>query len=454
MEQIARTWYEKAGCRPGKKRALSLVVKDIHEAENEILKAKQLLVSGNRDAAPGYANIFYTPEPLGASVGTAFVFPGSGNHYLGMGRDMGTQWPSILRRMDAETRQLKRQMIPERFVPYRISWENRWETQALHQIHSDPLLAIFGQVMHGSVATRLMLQFINPPGAVIGYSLGETAGLVAMGAWKGQDRLLNRMIESPLFKTALTGPCLSLRKAWNIDAEERFEWQVAAVDRAADEVRPVVEQFPRTRLLIINSPRESVIGGEKESIQSVVKMLGCNAVLLDGVVTVHCDAVRPVADEYRQLHLHPIDLPGNMRFYSCAWGRAYDLTSENAAASITEQALNGFDFTRTIQQAHDDGIRVFIEMGPRASCTRMIQQTLEGRPHLAVAVGRSEDNEYLSILKILGALSAERVGVQLEKLYGNVSYPPEINRVYDEVAARIDRHVIGERIASHPCARQ
>ncbi len=432
MERIARVWYEKKGCRPGKKRALSLVVKDIHEAENEIRKAKQLVISGNKDAAPGYANIYYTPEPLGSSVGIAFVFPGSGNHYLGMGRDMGTQWPLILRRMDAETRQLKRQMIPERFVPYRTSWENRWETQALHQIHSDPLSAIFGQVMHGSVATKLMLQFIPPPGAVIGYSLGETAGLVAMGAWKGQDHLLKRMIESPLFKTALTGPCLSLRRAWNIDPEEKFEWQVVAVDRTAEEVMAVVKQFPMTRLLIINSPRESVIGGEKESIRDVVKMLGCNAVLLEGVVTVHCDAVGPVEDDYRQLHLHPIDPPGNMRFYSCAWGHAYALTSENAAASITDQALNGFDFTRTIQQAYDDGIRVFIEMGPRASCTRMIQQTLEGYPHLAVAVGRSDDNEYLSILKMLGALSTERMGVQLENLYGNVSYPPEMNRVFDE----------------------
>lgn len=432
MELIARVWYEKTACRPGKKRALSLVIKDIHEAENEIRKAKQLVASGNRATAPGHTNIFYIPEPLGAPAGVAFVFPGSGNHYLGMGREMGTQWPWVLRRMDTETRQLKKQMIPERFVPYRMSWENQWETQALHPIHADPLSAIFGQVMHGCVTAGLIKEFVASPGAVIGYSLGETAGLVAMGAWKGQAHLLKRMLESPLFKTALTGPCLSLRNAWNIEPEEQFEWQVVAVDRAADTVKPVVKQFPLTRLLIINSPRECVIGGEKESIRKIVKILGCNAVFLDGVVTVHCDAVRPVEDDYRKLHLHPIEPPGNMRFYSCAWGHAYDLTSQKTAASITEQALNGFDFTRTIQQAYDDGIRVFIEMGPRASCTRMIQQTLDGRPHLAVAVSRSGDNEYLSILKMLGALKADKVDVQLDRLYGRISYPPEMNSVYDK----------------------
>ena len=289
------------------------MVKDIHEAENEIHKAKQLRRFREQGhSAPGHANIFYTPEPLGASAGMAFVFPGSGNHYLGMGRDMGIQWPSILRQMDAETRQLKKQMIPERFIPYRMSWENQWETQALHQIHADPLSAIFGQVMHGCVTARLMQQFMAPPEAVIGYSLGETAGLVAMGAWKGQDHLLKRMLESPLFKTELTGPCLSLRSAWNIDPEKPFEWQVVAVDRAADEVMTVIKQFPMTRLLIINSPRESVIGGEKESIDTVVKTLNCHAVVLDGVVTVHCDAVDPVKEDYRQLHLHPVDPPGNI----------------------------------------------------------------------------------------------------------------------------------------------
>ncbi len=432
MELVARVWYEKTASQAGKKRALSLVIKDIHQAKNEIRKAKQLVASENRDTAPGHANIFYRPKPLGASAGTAFVFPGSGNHYLGMGRGMGTQWPLILGQMDAETRQLKKQMIPERFIPYRMSWENQWETQTLHQIHADPLSAIFGQVMHGCVTARLMQEFVASPEAVIGYSLGETAGLVAMGAWKGQDHLLKQMLESPLFKTALTGPCLSLRRAWKIEAQEKFEWQVVAVDRTANQVKRVLKQFPMTRLLIINSPRESVIGGEKESIQTLVKTLGCNAVFLDGVVTVHCDAVRPVEDDYRQLHLHPINPPGNMRFYSCAWGHAYDLTSEKTAASITEQALHGFDFTRTIQQAYEDGMRVFIEMGPRASCTRMIQQTLEDRPHLAVAVSRNGDDEYLSILKMLGALRAEMLDVQLDKLYGRISYPPEMNAVYDE----------------------
>jgi len=432
MERIARIWQDTYACNSEKKRALSLVAKDIHAVENEIHKAEDLVVSGKKSSGPEYANIFYTPEPLGVSAGIAFVFPGSGNHYLGMGRDMGTQWPGILNRMDEETAQLKRQMIPERFVPYRMSWENRWQTDAKHRIHADPLYAIFGQVMHGTVAARLMLKFINQPEAVIGYSLGETAGLVAMGAWKGQDHLLERMIESRLFKTALSGPCLSLKSAWKIDPQKRFEWQVMAVDRSAAEVMTVIREFPMTRLLIINSPRECVIGGKKESIRKVVKILGCNAVILDGVVTVHCDAVEPVKDDYRKLHLHPVEPPGNMRFYSCAWGHAYDLTRENAAASILDQALNGFDFTRTVKQAYADGIRIFIEIGPRASCTRMIQQTLDGSSHLAVAVSQNDDNEYLAVLKTLGALSAERVWVDLEKLYGKTAYPPDMNITYDK----------------------
>jgi PfaB family protein len=436
LEQIARAWYRNKGPIEEKLKSLSLVVRDRGQAEKDIQQAKQLVASGTAGSDPGHANIFYTTRPLGASADIAFVFPGSGNHYLGMGRDMGVQWPWILRQMDAETRYLKKQMIPERFIPYRRSWESRWETEALHQIQSDPLLAIFGQVMHGCVATRLMRQFVTEPRAVIGYSLGETAGLVAMNAWQGQDHLLKRMTASPLFKTELAGSYLALKRAWNIDPEHPFEWQVVAVDRSSDAVRDVIAQYPLTRLLIINSPRECVIGGEKESIQKVVKRLACNAVVLDGVVTVHCDAVKPVQEAYRNLHLHPTYPPDNIRFYSCAWAQAYDLTRDNAADSILDQALEGFDFTRTIQQAYDDGIRVFIEMGPRASCTRMIKQILADSPHLAVAMGRSDGNEYLSVLRTLGGLIAEHVPIDLDRLYGDNARPPEKKNDFDNVSSR------------------
>src|SRR5205807_191296 len=45
--------------------------------------------------------LFYSPRPLGPEGQLALVFPGSGNHFPGMGRDLAVHWPAVLRRQQA-----------------------------------------------------------------------------------------------------------------------------------------------------------------------------------------------------------------------------------------------------------------------------------------------------------------------------------------------------------------
>ncbi len=150
--------------------------------------------------------------------------------------------------------ELKTQMVPAAYVPYRQSWTSGWETEAMSAISADPLIPIFGQVVHGSVMTRLIKSFGISPQAMIGYSLGETAGLFALGAWPDRGEMLSRLAESPLFQTELAGPCNAARKAWHIAPSAPFEWKVAAVNRPSDAVKNVLTLFPLARLLIVNSP--------------------------------------------------------------------------------------------------------------------------------------------------------------------------------------------------------
>ena len=145
----------------------------------------------------------------------------------------------------------------------------------------------------------------------------------------------------------------------------------------------------------------------------------------EGVVTVHCDAAAPVAEAYKNLHVFPTTPPENVRFYSCALGSAYTSHRESAATSILEQALSGFNFTTLIEQAYEDGIRIFLEMGPHASCTGMIKTILREKPHLALSACCRGEDDPLTILKFLGALVSERVPVDLDKLYGMNAYSPD-----------------------------
>jgi hypothetical protein len=110
-----------------------------------------------------FAGVSYSPTPKERNAELAFVFPGSGNHYLGMGRGMSLQWPEILRQMDNQTLQLKNQLLPQCYVPWRISWEPGWQKQAYGKIIADPMNMIFGSVVHAGVVAKLMAYFAIRP---------------------------------------------------------------------------------------------------------------------------------------------------------------------------------------------------------------------------------------------------------------------------------------------------
>ncbi|MFC1882863.1 hypothetical protein ACFL2S_15405, partial [Thermodesulfobacteriota bacterium] len=443
MEQTARQWYLKNGVKLEHPQALSIVAANFSELKKQIAAAQTAVLSDSPRKIDGSSGIRYSPHPIGRQGQLAFVFPGSGSHYIGMGRDIGIHFPEILRQMDARTRQLKSQLLPDCYVPWQVSWQPGWQKAAYEKIISDPLNMIFGQVVHGGVVADLVKYFDISPSAVIGYSLGESAGYFAMGVWPERGEMLRRMQQTDLFTRQLAGPCNAARRMWDIAPDEDVDWCVAVVNRSADSVRPMVDRYATTRLLIINTPDECVIGGRRPDVSSAIKALKCEAIYLDGVVTVHCDILKPVADAYRQLHLFPTHCPEGIRFYSCALGRAYGLTSEKVASSILNQALHGFDFTTTINQAYRDGVRIFLEMGPYSSCTRMISSILKDAPHLAISACNRGENDYTTITKVLATLIAERVPVDLDKLYGTLAYAPDMIEPVKKISGNPIKIAIG-----------
>ncbi len=450
LEKTARLWHTTNGLKAAQPRALSIVAENFSELKRQIAAAQTTVLSDSPRKIEGRNGIHYSPHPIGPTGTLGFVFPGSGSHYIGMGRSIGIHWPEILRQMDARTQQLKSQLLPACYVPWRVSWQSGWQKEAYEKIISDPLNMIFGQVVHGGVVANLVQHFAITPSAVIGYSLGESAGYFAMGVWPERGEMLRRMQQTDLFTHQLAGPCKAARRMWDIAPQENVDWCVAVVNRSADSVRPVVDRYATARLLIVNTPDECVIGGRRQDVRAVIKALKCEAVYLDGVVTVHCDVLKPVADAYRQLHLFPTRRPEGIRFYSCALGRAYNPTSEKAASSILNQALHGFDFTATIEQAYRDGVKIFLEMGPYSSCTRMIRSILKDAPHLAISACNRGENDYTTLIKVLAALIAERVPVDLDKLYGTRAYSPDMVATVEKTPDHVIKVPVGGNALSPP----
>jgi acyl transferase domain-containing protein/3-hydroxymyristoyl/3-hydroxydecanoyl-(acyl carrier protein) dehydratase len=410
LEELARDWFEKNPLTPALPVAAALVARDRSELVEQIDAVQRCL---RDDPARPFAlrpafrdRVFHAPVPLGRTGRIAFVYPGSGNDYPGMGRDLAVFWPDIPRRQDAENEHLQSQYIPNIF----------WEDNA--KVSLTVRDRIFGQVALGSLVTDVVRRFGVRVDAVLGNSLGESAALFALRAWPNRDAMLHAMNTSPLFVRDLAGPCEAARKAWRLPPDVAVDWITGIVDRGPGAVRNACAGMRRAYLLIINTPRECVVGGERGEVQTVVERLGCTFLPLPETSTVHCPVVREVAQAYRALHRLPTNPQPGVRFYSTALARSFELTPDNAADAILAQALDTVDFPAVIESAYRDGVRVFLEMGPGASCTRMIDAILGGRPHRARSASVAGADGVSLILRLLAQLIAERVPVDLTPLYG------------------------------------
>ncbi|MCH8162751.1 MAG: type I polyketide synthase, partial [Proteobacteria bacterium] len=212
-------------------------------------------------------------------------------------------------------------------------------------------------------------------------------------------------------------PCDAVRDTWRLNDSETVDWLIGVVDRPANEISQALTEYPRAYLLITNTPNECVVGGDRKEILALVTDLNCGLHPLQGVTTVHCEVAEPVKKPYRDLHLFETNPPKEITFYSGVLGKAYKVTRDSAADSIVEQAIQPFDYTKVIQSAYADGVRVFIEMGPGATCSRMIDQILDDKPHIAKAICVKNQDSVSCVLHCLGQLIAEHVQVDTSPLY-------------------------------------
>ncbi len=416
IEALARRWWIKRGAVPEASHACALVARDWKELLAVARHAMDSIRENPERPLATDRACLTTRRPLGGDL--AFVFPGSGNQYLGMTAALGAQWPAIMRRQDSENGHLRDQMTPARVTPWRLAFEPGWEAKAENEFNADYHALIFASVAHGTVTSDLLRSLGVNPGAVVGYSLGETAGLFATRAWTSRDEMLRRMKQSSLFTSELAGPCDAARQFWRLPANEKVDWVLGVVDRPADAVNRALKGAERAALLIVNAPVECVVGGYRSAVEKLVEGLGCVFLPLQGVSTVHFPAAKLVEKQYRDLHLFPTRAPNGIRYYSGAFGKAYEVTREAAADSITIQAIRSVNFAALIKTAYEDGVRTFVELGPQGSCTRMIGKILGPLTHNAKSVDSRGLDDVSGVLKTLAFLIAERIPVDLKPLYG------------------------------------
>jgi PfaB family protein len=448
IHRMASRWHGSPYARAARQ-AVVLMARDVQSLVRAVEAAQTCVRDETCNRTAGDQGVFFSRHPASLSGRLAFVFPGSGNWAPGLGLDIALHWPAILQRLDRASLYLADQFQPALTVPYRAAWPEGWEAATIRQLESDARTVILAQVSHATLVSEILVSCGAKPSACIGYSLGESKAYLSMGVWRDRDLLCRRTLESPLFTRDLGGEFRLAEEAWGRPSDGSDPWAVAVIPRSADFVRSAAAEVPNIYVLIVNAPDECVVGGHPDSVTHLARLCDAQAVRVRGVTSVHCPLVERVAKEYRDLHLLPVTPREDITFYSVARGGPVEQTSEALADSILSQALHGFDFPRTILRAYEDGVRLFVEVGAGASCTRMIRRILGERDHVAVPTCPIGINEVEALLEAVAVMVAERFVPDLSGLYGSESESTEL-RGMDTLGARTVSIPIGPRISRPP----
>ncbi len=342
---------------------------------------------------PG-VGVAWCEAPLGGEL--ASIFTGAGAASAGAGREFLLAWPQLA--PELPTRSVLAGRAPV------TALEHLWSATQLCQAHAGFLGSVLGV----------------GPDAVLGYSSGESNMLLATGAWRDLPQLAADVEDSGIFSHALAGSFDAVQAAWGVDA---VDWSSVTVRAPVADVEAAVAREPRAYLLIVHTPNEVVLGGDRSAVQRVVGALGVTAHALSYGLSVHAPVASPIESAWRELHTRDTHRVPGVRFYRGSDASPFVPTRGAAAEAITAAALATFDLPAPIERAWADGVRIFVEHGPRDLCARWIGEILGDRPHLCISLDRPGRDGVHQALEAAAWLHVAGVDIDLDRLRASLASP-------------------------------
>ncbi|MEW1906917.1 beta-ketoacyl synthase N-terminal-like domain-containing protein [Kitasatospora sp. NPDC085895] len=413
-----------------------LVGRDAEELGRQLAAAAKDLPGawerGEEWATP--AGSCFTPRPIGPDGKVALVYPGAVTSYPGLGRDLFRAFPGLLERFEAEVERPDDTFRAARLHPRTQIDPGRRELMALEAELGDdlPFMLATGTtfaILYTDLVRDLL--GVRAHGA-FGYSLGESSMLFATGGWQRGARRDDRISATPIFRHRLNGRRTAVREQWGLadSVPDSAVWAGHVLLADAERVRAALARYDRVFLTHVNTPGELVIAGDPAQCRALIEELGCPAARSPVNGVMHCPVVDPDLDGLAGLNDHPMGSAGGLELLSAYdYGPVPALDSAETARRIAQTLRSTIDFPRLVRAAHDRGFRYFVEVGPGATCTRWVRETLGDTPHVAVCVDRRGVPTARTVAQLAARLVAHGVPLDLVGLLGPAPAVPARRRV-------------------------
>jgi acyl transferase domain-containing protein len=387
---------------PGKPCRLAVVATDAGDLREKLDRAVAMV--GRQPDAPFAlpGGVFYDRGPADPGR-VAFVFPGQGSQYIGMGGDIAMAFPAAQHVWDfAAGLDVGERALGDIVFPVPVFTDEQRAAQELRL--TDTRWAQPALAAHSLSMLALLTSMGVEPDCAAGHSLGELVALHAAGAMDA---------ESLLRLARRRGELLA-----QIDAEPGT---MLAVGADADAVASAIKESAIADLWLanINAPRQTVVSGTVHAIEALhgrLSAAGITARRLAVSAAFHSSlarsAVGPLREFLEQLELTAprIDVYGN------ADAAIYRSEPDAIRRTLAEHPAAPVRFLDQIEAMYADGVRTFIEVGAGSALTGLIGAILGDRGHVAVSLDKRGRDGVTAWHEAVGRLAVYGVPMDPAKL--------------------------------------
>ncbi|MEO7273439.1 MAG: beta-ketoacyl synthase N-terminal-like domain-containing protein, partial [Vicinamibacterales bacterium] len=390
---------------------LGIVARSTEDLARKIERALARLADPACRRLKESSGLYYFDEPLARAGKLAFVFPGEGAQYVNMLDDLCRYFPEVRACFDAMDRVLFEHprgfRLSERVFPPPpfTDAERQAAEQALWQMD----VAVEAVVTANAAMSTLLGTLGIVPDAMLGHSSGDYSAIRAAGM-VDEARNDQRIVEL---------------NDQHRGAEDTGEMPQQTCLFAVAGPRARVEQIcaavgANASVAMDNCRHQVVIAIDPAHAGALESALQDACLLYERLAfdrPYHTAQFQPFAEKLRPLLNEWIVRGPALPLYSCTNVGLYPDDVAQARQLAFDHWVQPVEFRRTIEKMWDDGVRLFVEAGPRGNLTAFIDDVLVDRAYAAIPANVSRRSGLQQLHHLLAQLAAHGVSLRLDPLY-------------------------------------
>ncbi len=367
---------------------------------------------------------YFSPIPVNHDNNVAFIYPGIGATYIGLGKDLFHLFPQIYPKMASLTDNIASTLKDTLLYPRSINRPSfellKAKELRLRQSLSDIAEAGVGFACIFTYIFENVFKVKADYSA--GYSMGEVSMYAALGCWQQPEALSEKLANSLTFNQKLSGELSAAKSLWQLsDANDKNEiWETYSIRATIEQVQLASTEQSKVYCTIINTPDNLLLAGYPPECRQVIKNLGVRAMPINMANAIHCEVAQSEYENMVMLYTMKVTERIKTKMYSSSCYLPIPHRTVAIAHSIAKCLCEQVDFPRLIKVLNSDGAQVFVEMGPGRSLSGWVDKILhnsKSSSHISVAVNAKGTQDEVSYLRAIAQLVSHGINIDLQNSF-------------------------------------